>query len=370
MNQIQAITLIQADIPVFIWGDPGCGKTQWARALATAAGFHNGAHVNLETGKVVSWHFHTETLAQCDASDIGGIPRDNGAYIIRKPLKWLHDLCVEPGLLFLDEAPLAPRMNLAASLRLICEREAGDATLHPESRVMAAGNSSAFTGVDLMPQVANRFAHIEFEELMPLAQWVQGMIAGFPPPQVARLPETWQAHIPTHRALVASYVSKMPTEAFRVPKDGSGLGRAWPSRRTWDLAARASAACGAAGVDDALPIGSLVGDGPALSYIGWRERQDLPDPEEVLANAATWVLPEEDDRLFVILSACAAAAVAKPDPKKWGQAWVVVGRAARGKKVDVAVLAARVLVAQAPPGSKTPKVAEELIPLLRAAGGG
>ena len=59
MNQEQAVTMIQADIPLFIWGDPGGGKTQWARGLANAAGFDRGAHANLQTGRVVSCHFHT-----------------------------------------------------------------------------------------------------------------------------------------------------------------------------------------------------------------------------------------------------------------------------------------------------------------------
>jgi len=351
MEQRQATTLIQADIPVHFWGPSGCGKTEWEAGIAKALEMSN----------------HVEILSQCDPTDFG-IPRERDGKIIRMPLQWIVEACEKPTMIFLDEFSLAPRSVLAATLTFIQSRRIADRTLHAGTRIVLASNGPEFTGVDLLPQQANRMAHVDFEDMVPLTDWTRGMIAGFPLPAIAPLPATWIAYIPKHRALVASFASKLPSEAFRTPKDATGMGRAWPSRRTWDLAAKASAACEGARVDDALPIGALIGEGPALSYVGWRAKQDLPDPEDVLAKADTFPLPDEDDRLFVILSAVAGAAVTKPDPKRWDAAWTLCGRAAKKGRADVATVAARVLVESTPKGAKTPKIAEELIPILRAAG--
>lgn len=352
MEQRQATTLIQADIPVHFWGAPGCGKTEWQQGIARALG-------------MVS---HVEILSQCDPTDFG-IPREKDGKIVRMPLQWIVEACERPTIIFLDEFSLAPRSVLAATLTFVQSRRIADRTLHPGTRIMLASNGPEFTGTDLLPQQANRMAHIDFEDMVPLTDWTRGMISGFPSPVISSLPPTWTAHIPKHRALVASFVSKLPSEAFRIPKDAAGMGRAWPSRRTWDLAARASAACEAARVDDALPIGSLVGDGQALPYIGWRARQDLPDLEDVLERAESYPLPEEDDRLFVILSGIAGIIVATPNPARWERGWILCGRAAKMGRADVATVAARVLAEQPPKGAKAPKIAEELIPILRAAGG-
>lgn len=348
MNLRQIAALVQADVPVNLWGPPGGGKTKLTAALFRALGLKQ----------------HVEILSQCDPTDFG-VPREQDGRIIRMPLDWIVKASQEPWGIFLDEFPLAPRSVLAATLTFVQDREIAGCKLHADTRIILASNGTEFTGVDLLPQQANRMAHVDFEQVVPLADWVRGLIAGFPDPSLPTLPKTWTSLVPKHRALIASFVTRMPTEAFRMPKD---LGKAWPSRRTWDMVATASAACEAINEDDALPAGALVGDGPALAYMGWRAQQDIPEPEAVLAAASTFPLPSEDDKLFVVLSACAGAAVAKPDGVKWNNCWTLCGRAAKMGRADIGTVAARVLAENAPKGVRPPKIAEELIPILRAAG--
>lgn len=352
MNIQTFALLVQADIPAMLWSDPGVGKTKFVESLARALGLP----------------LHTEILSQADPTDLGGWPREEGNVIRRKPLAWLQGLCDRPGILFLDETTLAPRSCLAASLRLINERAAGEVTLHADTRIILASNPAEFTGVDLLPQTANRMAHIDFEDMFPLAAWNEGMVGGFPTPAIGKLIGAWRTLIPKHRAIIAACAARMAHEMFRHPKETSAMGRAWPSRRTWDMAAHASAACEAGHEDDALAVAALVGEGPALAYVSWRAQQDLGNPDEALTDPHKYPLPTEDEKLYILLSGVAAAAVAKEDAKKWGNAWTLLGRVCTMKKADVAAMAARVLALQKPKGAVVPKEAAALLPLFQVAG--
>jgi hypothetical protein len=354
MNHNVLAALVQADIPVNLSSSPGAGKTAYTSALAKAIGFES--------------NFHAVILSQADPTDIGGWPRDNGEYIVRKPLDWLHRLHQAPGMLFLDEITLAPRACLAGALQLINERQAGGTLLHPDSRIITACNPEEFTGVTMLPQLANRLAHVDFDEIVSVSKWAQGMMSGFPELQITRLPEAWTALIPKHRAIVASYAVKMGSEAFRKPKDEADWGKAWPSRRTLTLAATASAACESIGEEDSSAVASLIGHAATLAYLGWREEQDLGDPEEALDNPTKYPLPKEDDRLYILLSSIAAVAISKKNVKPWNAAWVILERACKQGQTDVAVTAART-IAEATPwpaGAVTPKSILAFTPILKA----
>lgn len=356
MNTRQLAALVQADIPVQLWDDPGTGKTKFTAALARALAQATG----------IPYQMHTEILSQCDPTDFG-IPREQDGKMVRLPLDWIVKAVAHPTILFFDEFSLAPRTVLAATLTLIQDRRIADRQLHKDTRIILASNPAEFTGMELLPQQSNRMAHIDFSALVPLADWARGMLAGFPDLEIPKLPEAWQASIPKHRALVASFITRFPTEGFRRPKE---LGKAWPSRRTWDMAATACAAVESIREDDSLPTASLVGEGPALQYIQWRNQQDIPDFGVLLADAANHPLPDEDTKLFVILSGCAAHTVANPSQKLWDACWQVCGRAIDMGKADISTIAARVLVENDKKfkGCRLPKVAEKLIPILRASG--
>jgi hypothetical protein len=95
---------------------------------------------------------------------------------------------------------------------------------------------------------------------------------------------------------------------------------------------------------------------------------DLPDPEQVLADPASFRLPERGDRAYAALAAVAAAVAANPTPERWTAGWQVLGLAA-DVAPDVAAVAARTLARCRPPDIKDmPPEIRLFIPVLRDAG--
>jgi hypothetical protein len=93
----------------------------------------------------------------------------------------------------------------------------------------------------------------------------------------------------------------------------------------------------------------------------------LPDPEAVLADPESFVLPDRGDRAFAALSSVASAVASNPTAERWRQGWVVFGRAAESA-LDVATAAARPLVRCRPPGAPVPPEVHLFAEVLRDAG--
>ena len=91
-------------------------------------------------------------------------------------------------------------------------------------------------------------------------------------------------------------------------------------------------------------------------------------PEQVLADPASFRLPDRGDRAYAALAAVAAAVAADPTPERWTTGWRVLGLAADAAP-DVAAVAARVLARCRPAGLKDmPPEIHLFIPVLRDAG--
>jgi hypothetical protein len=176
--------------------------------------------------------------------------------------------------------------------------------------------------------------------------------------------------VPIFRSWIAGFLTVRPMLALAVPEDASGAGRAWPSPRTWDMVARLGAAAAAAGVGElttSLLVRGCVGPGPGVEFITWLAEADLPDPEALLADPDSFVLPERGDRAYAALSSVAAAVAADPGGGRWARGWRVFGRAASAAP-DVAATAARTLARCRPPGAPIPDEVTAFAPLLRDAG--
>jgi hypothetical protein len=136
------------------------------------------------------------------------------------------------------------------------------------------------------------------------------------------------------------------------------------------MAARLMAAADASGrgheARSALVRGA-VGDGAGVEFLAWLIEMDLPDPEEVLADPASFRLPERGDRAYAALAAVAAAVAADPTPERWTAGWQVLGLVAEAAP-DVAAVAARVLARCRPDGAALPPEIKLFAPVLRDAG--
>jgi AAA domain (dynein-related subfamily) len=352
---------IAARVPVLLWGAPGTGKTSVVRAMAAAA----------------DWPCETVIASIREPADFAGLPIVNRAAdgdhkrVDFAPPRWAVSLAeAGHGVAFFDEISTAPPAVQAALLRVVLERTVGDLVLPDDVSVVAAANppEQAADGWDLSPPLANRFCHLEWP--VDARTVAGGFSSGWATPEPPRLEPAWELRIPVMRSWIAGFITVRPMLAIAVPDDAAGGGRAWPSPRTWDMAARLQAAAESAGTGElatSLLIRGCVGAGAGVEFVTWLAEADLPDPEAVLARPESFMLPARGDRAYAALSSVAAAVAANPTPDRWERGWKAFARAAEAAP-DVAAAAARTLARCRPAGAAIPPEVKSFAPLLRDAG--
>lgn len=359
MSSICALALaIQAGVPVLTWGPPGVGKTATITMLADA----------------LALPLEVVLAAIREPSDFSGLPVIGEEGVRLEPPAWAHRLVLAgKGLLFLDEISTAPPAVQAALLRVVLERVVGDLALPAAVSVVASANppEQAVGGWDLSAPLANRFCHLFWS--LDTQDWVEGMIGGWSiSDYLPHLPSFWENSIPEKEVLAAAFIRHRPHLLLQVPKDEGQAGKAWPSPRSWSMAARLLAAAESVGAEDevvAALIAGCVGEGACLEFLAWHRDLDLPDPEEVLANPSYLRLPDRGDQAFAILTAVITAAVGRLTEERWSAAWCVLARASEHGKKDIAAVAAKKLAAARKPELPLPlKELQEFAPLLHKGG--
>ena len=346
---------VAARVPVLLWGAPGTGKTSTIRAMAEKMG----------------WPCETVIASIREPSDFAGLPVVVGDGVRFAPPGWARRLAeAGRGLLFLDELSTAPPAVQAALLRVVLERVVGDLAL-PAGRSRGRGGQPAGAGRRRLgpvgaagqpavpPGLGNRPGAV-----------ADGLAGGWAAPVVPTLPDRWEAGVGLARGLVAAFLHVRPALACAPPADAASAGRGWPSPRTWDMAARLLAAGDAAGAGEetrSALVRGCVGEGAGVEFLAWLVEMDLPDPEAVLADPGSFVLPKRGDRAYAAVAAVAAVVAADPTPQRWVAGWQVLGRAAAGAP-DVAAVAARTLARCRPDGTPPPAEVKLFAPVLRDAG--
>lgn len=353
---LEALAIAVANrTPVLLWGAPGTGKSSAVRALATA--------MDLPCEVVIA--------SIREPSDFAGLPVVMEREVNFAPPAWASRLAnAGAGILFLDEISTAPPAVQAALLRVVLERTVGDLQLPPTVAVVAAANPPEQTadGWDLSAPLANRFCHIDWN--VDAHVFADGITSGWP-----RLaPTSRQTDDATSdtraRALLAAFIVARPNLLSAAPKDPAAAGRAWPSPRTWEMAATLYAACEAHGASEDIKgvlVAGAVGQGAALEFLTWVTEMDLGDPEEAIAQPDAFQLPERGDRAYAALSSVAAAVSANPTPERWIAGWKIIGKAG-GTAPDLAAHAARMLARCRPDGAEPPHEFKAFLPLLADAG--
>lgn len=349
---------IQAHKPVFLWGEPGIGKTSCVQALAEAL-------------DVKLWPL---ILSIREPSDQGGLPviRPDGSVWMAPP-RWAASVIEdEGGIVFLDELNVAPPTTQSSALRVVQEGWAGDAELPEATSFTGAGNPPETNpgAYDLTPAMANRLVHIKWP--LDVTGWCEGMINGWLPPEVRKLPEGWKHGIPASRGTVASFIRKRGAKLLHAkPEDPGQAGQAWPSPRSYETMSILLAAAKSLGYgpksevarvliygcigrinpvqidEDADEEGrsALPPGGAGQEFINWYVHLDLRDPEDYLWRPVDTPLPRRQDQIMATLDAIAGAALNADYPQnarieRYYAAWKVLGRVSEDNMIDLAIPAA------------------------------
>lgn len=148
---------MNANLPVFVWGKPGIGKTKMINQIAEA----NDMNTKVFTANIYE---------NVDLRGLPAIDRDAKGNAVRA--KWLTPAMLpddkrdgKRGILFLDDVLTAPPSMQAPLFGLALERRIGDYRLGDGWHVIAASNyttdRAGASRINLA--LANRFAHVEVE---------------------------------------------------------------------------------------------------------------------------------------------------------------------------------------------------------------
>lgn len=341
---------VRARVPAMVWGDPGIGKTARIEQMAERLGLH----------------LEIVIASIRDPSDFAGLPvklasatnphdsTDTGHLVAMAPPAWAVRLReAGGGILCLDELSCATPAVQAAVLRVVQEQVVGDLRLENVA-VIAAANppETAAGGWELPSPQANRFAH--FECRANVREWLD-----------------W-ALDQGDRALshVAAFVQVNPTRLHALPKDEAQRGRAWPSPRTWDLAAQVLSVCpDYQGEDAQEAIAALVGTEAAIEFISWSRSLDLPDPEMILQAPKSWLPPaSRGDIALASMAAVVQVVLDRPSAPRWTAALVFLAHVGNNGQPDVVLPFGRTLLNNRPAGATVPTDIGDLFGVFVEAG--
>lgn len=316
-----------------------------------------------------------------EPTDVGGIPIPNGDGVLHRAIEaGLAKYIEQPGLIFLDELNAAAPATQKAFLRLVLDGVAGDSKLHDGVRFIAAQNgASEASGVwDLDPALANRFGHLRFPTPTP-EEWRQHIMTGNQTPknvtplaqQEAWVMSRWPETYAKSRGAIVAFAQARPELLHQQPKPGDKSGsQAWPSLRTWEMAARAlaSAEIHDLDADDTdLMIEAFVGSGAASEFGVWRVKQDLPNPVDVLDGRVKFVPDHRLDRTAAVLNSCLALVVpdkAQDRIARCTRLWGII-EAAKAEYADVALPIGEDLIRVGLSEGKLEKLADPILASLQ-----
>lgn len=261
---------LDADIPAFLWGAPGIGKSDIVAGAARALGL---PLIDLRA-----------TLL--DPVDLRGLPMvaDGAAKWARPDFLPFADRDGESGILFLDELNAAPASTQAACFQLVLNRRVGEYQLPEGWRIVAAGNRvSDRASASRMPSaLANRFAHIDCEaDLTAWSAWADSVNLS---------------------PLVVAFLRFRPELLHKMPE---GEARAFPTPRAWAQVAKV------AGAPDDIRlnlVSGLVGEGAAAEFEGFaRVFKSLPSFAEIFLDPASARLPADNAGRYAVASGLSRA---------------------------------------------------------------
>ncbi len=271
--------LIDRQLPVFVWGAPGIGKSSIVKQIAQSK----------------EMEFLDLRLSLLDPTDLKGIPFFNAETkegVWAKP-SFLPSDPDSRGILFLDEINTAPPAVQASAYQLILDRKVGEYELPKGWSIVAAGNRENDRGVvyKMPPPLANRFVHFEME--VDFDDW-----------------KAWAYRAGIESAIIG-YLAYDKSMLFTF--DPASNEKAFATPRSWEYVD--SIVKSGIAADLLLDsIGGAVGREAAVGYSSFKKvMKELPDLEQILDGRLTEL--EENDPKVLMALAIGLVNAARENPK-------------------------------------------------------
>ncbi len=277
-----ATSLIKAQIPFYVKGPVGAGKSQLIQQVCDELGYE----------------LRDVRLSQMDPTDIKGFPCPDNA---KGVMKWLPPDFFPPmnaktkGLIFMDELSSAPQATQAAAYQLTLDRRVGNYILPKGWTVAAAGNRDIDRSiVNRMPAaLANRLVHLDYD--VDLDDFVaHAMKSGIEPSLIAFL--RFKSN------LLHSFDPQQNPIAFPTP-------------RTWFKADQITK-LNMTSNDEYETLKGTVGEGAATEYKAFMKViKDLPTLDEINLTPETTRVPESPSTLYALSTTLSMATTKTSFPR-------------------------------------------------------
>lgn len=295
--------------PVFLHGRTGIGKSQVIKHCARRRAEQQGREfvdwekldkdekktlVENPEGKFV---FVDMRMAEVEPSDLRGLPDFEEEFVDWKPPLWVAAVCSEgaSGVVFLDEANLAPELVQSVFYQLVLDRKISEQTLADDVYVIGAGNVTEdkahihqFAG-----PLRDRFAHLRLEtpDGGVNGGWVEWAVENDIDPAIT--------------GFIGSDVGRRNLYTFT---EDNADAMAFATPRAWEKVDNVIDTVSEMDVKEKL-IASFVGTGTATEFIAFLERKEAFNVSEYIQNPSKAVELNETqfDETHAALSALADA---------------------------------------------------------------
>jgi len=262
-------------IPVFIWGPPGCGKSDIIK----------------EIGKEMELQVFDNRASQMEPPDVRGMP-----YIYKGKMHWAPPALLPaadgsdgPSIVFLDELPQGSDSVQTALFQLCRDRRIGSYLLPDDCVIVAAGNRTTDrSGAKRVLQALNnRFLHLDFE--VDLGDWSE-----------------WAIKSGKISSTVLAFIRFRPELLMRFDPDKP----AFPTPRTWEYLSNYLGMDAETSDDTEFEsLSGLVGEGAAAEFTGflkiWR---NLPNIDGIIMDPKKASVPTDPATLYAVATALAERA--------------------------------------------------------------
>lgn len=285
--------IMQANLVANLIGSPGIGKSDIVRQVAEEFNY-----------KVIDFR-----LAQADPTDLSGFPTLNAdrsrchyAPPITFPLAGdelpiktpailneegviLQKATYYKGwLLFLDELTSAPQMVQAAAYKVILDRQVGEHDLHPNVRIVAAGNKSTDKAIVQRMSTALQSRVVTLETVINMEEWLE-----------------WAEHNGIDKRIIA-YIQFKPEMLHKFNANHQDL--TFPCPRTWEFASNLMKLWGVITLQNLIVLAGTISKGAASEIIAFCQvYSSLPTLEKLVNDPLNTPIDfNKKDLLFAICS--------------------------------------------------------------------